>query len=541
MAVCLAPRRFVLPAVRSLATVHVDALIVAGSVGLALAVRWPHLLLSPQFPSVGGTVLLALDVSEGRAFPLADQAPYLGAVLVYLLAAAYKLLGPSIEVTMLLPWALGGLTVVPTYLLGRELGGRLTGALAAMLLATSAAHTVISSHVPLVHSLTPLCAATTLWLLARAARRHEGSSMAWAGLGVGITLQTHPTAAPLLAGAVVAVLLSRRAWLRTRWPYLALALAALGYGPLLVHHLQTHFAVVADVRSKQARYLDADTDAGEHAERGVYANNLEKLSVSLVRLSSGALDERELESEDLLHPQVLAYPLLGLAGLALAARQERGQLGLALLAAVLLPPLFNGKYRPILDGRYLMPLVPVIFVGIGLAFAGAARALRPGILRAATTGVLGLFGIALVLAPLTPLTDFYQESLEDGFSNRRYLRTSDQLRADRQRGEPIVLDERLATVKSAGGGNARMSFLFLLALSRLPTEPWRVEDGSQGLVGRLAVLHRDSARRLKDEVQLTPLDNAKQRDHEDEPSYRPYRISAQEPRVTAGSADQDSL
>src|SRR5215210_4813278 len=97
-----------------------DVLLVGSLVALAGAVRWPHLLMSPQFPSVGDTVMMALDVAEGRAFYLHDAAPYLGAPFIWLLALVYKLFGPSIEATQLLAWTLGSLTVIPTYLLGRE-------------------------------------------------------------------------------------------------------------------------------------------------------------------------------------------------------------------------------------------------------------------------------------------------------------------------------------------------------------------------------------------------------------------------------------
>ena len=156
---------------RARAVARLDLLLVGGLVALALVVRWPNLLLVPQLPSIGGTVLAALDLADGRAFPLYDQAPYLGGLMVYLLAAIFALFGPSVEATMLVPWVVGGLTAVPTYLLGRELGGRAAGLLAGALLATSGAHTVITSHVPLSHSLTPLLAATTLWLLVRADAR----------------------------------------------------------------------------------------------------------------------------------------------------------------------------------------------------------------------------------------------------------------------------------------------------------------------------------------------------------------------------------
>jgi 4-amino-4-deoxy-L-arabinose transferase-like glycosyltransferase len=530
MAILSPARQLALPWARGWARLyaHVDTLVIGALVALALAIRWPNLLLSPQFPAVGGTILLALDIADGRALPLADDAPYLGAVFIYLLAGVYKLFGPSLEATLIVPWVIGGLTIVPTYLLGREIGGRATGALAAALLATSGAHTVITSHLPLSHSLTPLFATATLWLVARAVVRRDGRALALAGLGAGLTLQTHPTAAPLLAGAAGAALLLCRGWLRTRWPYLALVLVVVGYATLLAHHLQSRFAVVGDVQSKQARYLDADVDSGERAERGVYVNNLEQLLLSVGRLTSGAILDRERDGDFVRDPRVLAYPALALAGFALVARRGGVLLALALLPALLVPPMLSGKYRPILDGRYLMPLVPVAFVGIGLFFARAGYGLAALRSRAAYVGVALLVGliVPLLAFPLGQLAEFYEESQEDGFGNAGYLRTLDQLRAARAPGEPVLLDEAVRTVKSPGGGNAGASVEWLLAVSRVPVRTWQSDDGLEALVGRLAVLHRSTAAELDESVELTPLDG-RSLNGRDGPSYRAYRVGGE--------------
>ncbi len=504
-----------------------ELMLVGGLLALALAVRWPNLLLSPQFPSVGATVLKALDIADGRALPLADQAPYLGGPFMYLLAFVFKLFGPSVEATLLVPWAIGGLTIVPTYLLGRELGGRAAGLLGAALLATSAAHTVVTSHVPLSHSLTPFIATTTLWLLARAVVRVEGGSLALAGLGAGLSLQTHPTIAPLLSGAVVAAFLARPSWSRTRWPYLAVMLVLTGYGTLFVHHIQTHFEVVGDIQAKEARYLDADTDPGEDAEHGVYVNNLERLSLSLARLTSGAISEPDADDGYLRDPSIVAYAALGLGGLVLAARRGNPLLLLALLAAVLLPPLLSGKYKPVLDGRYLMPLVPVMFVGIGLVWGAAARALAPSRAGLAGAAALAIFGVVLVFQPLTLLADFYEDTQENGLSNALYLSTRSQVRAA-QSDEPVLLDARLRDVKSVGGGNAGSNFAWLLAVSREPAEVWHDGDDPSALVGRLAILHRATADRLDEQLELTPLDGRRSNGR-DRQSYRAYLVG---PRPT---------
>src|SRR4051794_22696173 len=63
-----------------------EVFLAGGLVGLALAVRWPYLLLSPPFPQVHAPILTALAVADGQALPLADQSPYLGPLFIYLLA-----------------------------------------------------------------------------------------------------------------------------------------------------------------------------------------------------------------------------------------------------------------------------------------------------------------------------------------------------------------------------------------------------------------------------------------------------------------------
>jgi hypothetical protein len=515
------------PRLRSLAaSAWVDVLLVSMLMGLAGAVRWPNLLLSPQFPSIGAAILLAMDVLDGRAFPLADDAPYLGAPFIYLLATVYKLFGPSVEITMLVPLAIGTLTIIPTYLLGRELAGRMAGLLAGALLATAGAHVVVTSHVPLSHSLTPLCSTFTLWLLARAVVRHSGWSLALAGLMAGLTLQTHPTVLPLLAGSAVAVVLVRPAWLRTRWPYIAIVLAVLGYSTLLAHHIRTGFAVVADIESKQAEYLDGGTDVEEDTDRGIYLTNLASLSVSLARMASGEINERSSSAEFVSDPWVLSYPALAILGALIAARRGNPLLLVALALAVFWPPLLSGKYKPILDGRYLMPDLPVIFVDVAVAFAALTGLLMRGMpaIRLAGGALLLVGAVALVLHPLAPLDRFYKESQEDGFSNALYLTTMRQVQAARQGDEAVLLDPQLVTVKSTGGGKASTNFAWLTAVSRIPTE--RLDtSGRSNLTGRLAILQRSTADNLDNWMRLEPLDG-KRANGKDSPSYRAYRIGS---------------
>ncbi|MFN0071032.1 MAG: glycosyltransferase family 39 protein [Chloroflexota bacterium] len=501
-----------------------DTALVTCLVLVGLGVRWQNLFSSPPFAGLGTSILSALEVAQGRAWPLADQAPYLGAPFVYLLAAVFRVFGPSLEGTMLLAWFIGALSIVPAYLLGKEIGGRMAGTVGAVLLATSPAHTIISSHVPWVHSLTPLLATLSLWLLARAAIRREGRTLLFAGLAIGITLQTHPTAFPLLAGAALATAIWIQAWRQIRHSVLFAACIVLGYSPLLLHHVQTQFQVVGDVQGKQSRYLDADSDPGERADQGVYANNLEQLAGSLVQLTSGEMMDNALSAGSYLRdPRLSIYAVLGGLGLVLGPRRYGWILLAGLIPAILLPPLLNGKYKPILDGRYLMPLVPVLFVGIGCALAQLWTKLRhPRLLPLAALVLMATLS-GLTLNSLTRLDRYYEEAAEDGASNSLYLRTLATARGQQRPGETMLLDPRLREVKMPAGASAGSTFLWLLPVSGLPVLEMTAGTTPESLDGRLLLVHRVTANDLRQTVEVHYVDGFSP-NGKDQPGYRLIRI-----------------
>ena len=184
-----------------------------------------------------------------------------------------------------------------------------------------------------------------------------------------------------------------------------------------------------------------------------------------------------------------------------------------------------------------MPDLPVIFVDIAIAVGALAGLLVRGApaLRVAGGAAIVAGAVALTLHPLVQLERFYEDSQEDGFSNALYLRTLDQVQAARNAQEPVLLDPRLAEVKSTGGGKASSSFAFLFALNEIPSEPLdtSIRPGrpakSVELAGRLAILHRSTADSLDDTMRLEPLDG-KRLSGKDSPNYRAYRIGT----VSAG-------
>ena len=95
------------------------------------------------------------------------------------------------------------LTILVTYLVGRAIRSRITGLLAAGLVAFSVIHIQLS-HFFAVDTLMALLATATLYFLLRVARWGRYSDSALAGLCIGLALATKISVAPILAAYVVA-------------------------------------------------------------------------------------------------------------------------------------------------------------------------------------------------------------------------------------------------------------------------------------------------------------------------------------------------
>ena len=94
-------------------------------------------------------------------------------------------------------------TILVSYLIGRAIWSRVTGLLAAGLIAFSVIHIQLS-HFFAVDTLMALFATATLYFLLRVARRGRFSDSALAGLCMGLALATKISVAPILAAYVVA-------------------------------------------------------------------------------------------------------------------------------------------------------------------------------------------------------------------------------------------------------------------------------------------------------------------------------------------------
>jgi 4-amino-4-deoxy-L-arabinose transferase-like glycosyltransferase len=389
---------------------------------------------------------------------------YIGGLYTWLLAATFWLTGVSALSPRLLMAVAGAIAVGLTYLLARDLGGRLAGLIAAALLATSGGQILSNGHIAWSHCLTPTLTTLATWLLLRAVRDGSRGALLGSGFTFGLAFQTHPATLVLLPGAAIYVLWWGRRWLRTPWPYVALALFVVGFSNMIAFNVMTGGGTFREALTVRDRYDREEVDALAYLRiHGMHG-------LMQLRYLGGAVDARGGPLAYLLDPTLWLYGGLALAGLICTARRGASLLLLMTVSSFLIMPYFNQrKYVPISDGRYLMPLLPLAFAAIGallaagwqrLAVVGSPEVPRP---RRAWRLAFVVGTLLLVLYPLVSLTRYYGQEVAAGRTNTPMLQAVDAVSAARRSDEPVLLDRDLADVKLEGGGTAFRTLRFLLA------------------------------------------------------------------------------
>jgi 4-amino-4-deoxy-L-arabinose transferase-like glycosyltransferase len=340
-------------------------------------VAWSILDPTPDSGSVG---LMALHITEGERPLFLYGFNYSGALLPYVMAGVFSLLGVSyfnfVATAVLFTLAL----VYVTYLLFSELFGRTAGLAAAACIALPDLVTAWYTTAPDC-SYTPmfLLAAATLWLACRIARRPLSPAARWVhvpalGVTAGLSVWTHMICVVSLLCAA-AILLPRLARERFRGlaPFLAGAVPfALGFVP----------------------YLFTDGDAGSVSTR--WSAYPAVLRYKLKALVNDSLPHFYAWP----HPMpraagtVAGFLVLALAAFYLAAlrRRKEGR-GLALLPLGF-AGLFFAFYLPHDLATEAAPryLVQVWLMLIGGMFAVACSAPRVRVRRAAAALLAGWLG-----------------------------------------------------------------------------------------------------------------------------------------------------
>jgi 4-amino-4-deoxy-L-arabinose transferase-like glycosyltransferase len=509
---------------------------------VAFAVRWPNLHYIPQFTDEVFDAQVSYGIWEGKR-PLIGVNAYTGAFHYYILAGVFGLFGPSIFAPRLLVLVFGIGAVLATALLGAELGrraakgagtgaGRVAGWISALvaggLLATSAVHVLTNSHLAWPHCTLLLYLTLALWLVERAVQResaltphpplprepltpqpplphagegepetglpplrageggwggevNRGWALVGAGLLFGLAQQQHPTM--LLLWPVFLGYVGWRGWayFRTRWAYAALVAFLVGISPLILYNLVSDFGSLKESREQSSGYQEGRDKDFSYRGRAI------EIAQTLPRIVASAVDLRPAPAETYLRdPSVLAYMALAVAGLAAAARLGAWSLPLAVVTFLLLLPLFPASHDNLpRQGRYLMPLLPLAFAGVGgLAAIVWQRTARcsPGAGWAARLVLAAVLAL-VVLYPLVPLARYELEVLAANETNDRYYVTLGALERQRRPGEPVVLDPTLQRDRTGAAGTAQRTFDFMLELRGIPRA--MLEESSERIARRI--------------------------------------------------------
>jgi hypothetical protein len=481
---------------------------------IAFGIRLPHLWSVPGLADETGDLLHALvRAQSGTLLVPGAAASSVGALHELLFATMFALLGPSPYLPRLITAIQAALTIPLVYVLTRELCRplgrrrleetfvmpRLAGLVAAGLLATSAAHVVVTSHVARSESFTPLLVVGLLYAVERSLNGRNGRWLLVAGALLGLAVQTSALVLAIVPGLLLAVWWRGRRLLLSHWSALALAGFVGTFAGALASFVQ-HGTVAGTVVIGGQRAAMSPT--GE-----VYLDSVGISLVAVWRMLAGQLTSRSPADNALTDP--LAWPFLALAllgGLVLLLR-GRPLLPLAAVSCLVILPYMAADADPLVNGRYLMPVAIVGMVAIGVAVGALAPIVTgQGSLPRLALGVV-LSG--LVLLPLGGLRGYYDEATAEERTADGLLRVPRAVFDERRYDEVVLLDERLARLRLGAGGNALEALQYLLAASGVPTSTATVNSRTlavHGPTGRaLIVLERGSVPIVEAGARLTPL------------------------------------
>ena len=542
-------------AARTRVGLGVEAAAVTTLVVLAVFTRLPRLLAIPAFTDEMEEVALGLAILRDGARPLTNVDPYIGPLWNYVLAAALWLCGPSMLIPRALMLGAGVLTVGLTYLVGRTLYGPRVGLLGATLLGASAAHTAVNSHVAWSNCLTPLFTTAGLWVLARAFRDDRPRLLLLTGLLFGLAFHTHPTALPVLIGAALATVVHRRAWLAGRWPYLAVLAAVVTNANLIVYNLLTGGRTFSYAREIQDAYV---RESGQSAG---YFERLGDLLFGLARGLAGILVQRPSPADYLSEPLLWIAGVLTLLGLVVSLRQRSWLPSLVVAATVLLLPLVNPKYDPILNSRYLAPILPLclLWAALGLESLAGFHELRWSSAVARSRWAVRVVGVGgavvatllatlLAVGSLRELDRYYTDVRENARTGERIVEVVRAARVLGPAAQPVVLDLRLD--KRALGPGAGILLRVLrttLQLEGIETqELWLGEQRpSEVRPGQLVVLGSRSKPQFTQQavngLGLRAPDGGAARTHSQASLYGLYRFGTAPTPQAAGPRISDEV
>lgn len=494
----------------------IELLAMLGLALVAVAIRLPNLWSVPSLADDASQLVPALDVYETRTWlATGTAASHLTTVYDVALAAAFMLIGPSLQLPRLLGLVQAAISVPLVYILTRELCRplgrrrlddtfvipRLAGLVAAGLLATSAAHVVITSHVAGAASFAPLLVLGSLFAVERALGARDGRWLIPGGALFGLAVQMHPSTLALLPGVALALGWRGRSLLLSRWALLGIAALALGCTNVLIQVVRAGLSLSLLARNGRALH------EGPYPGGGAYLDALGNAIVSLWRLASGELAGSPTFGDLVREPAAWPIAMLVIVGSLVLIPRGRPLLPLAGLSSLLIVPYFAAPYDAAVSDRYLMPavVIGIVGAGVGVGLLAPAVAGRGSVPRLALGVILG----GLVLAPVGGLRSYYGEVSADGRPGDGLLLILQPIFDERRYDQAVLLDENLARLKLGAGGHALESLRYLLTVSGVPTRTIHVTPealAAETTGGRaLVILERGSVRIAEVGARLDPL------------------------------------
>jgi len=416
---------------------------------VATAARLTALRDVPRLTDETDEVMRGFAIARGEILPLTNVDAYIGPLWNYLLAAGFLVFGPSAAVPRALTVLVGLLTVAATLWLGWELARRLglsehreiVAGGAAFLLATSSFHAVVSSRIGWSHALTPLFMTLALALLLRWERTASARSLAFGGLTYGLAVHTHPTALAVAPGLLAWALLHASRLARRRAAYAGLGLAIAVNLPLLVFNLGTGLGSASAAAQVRVAY-----SGGQALTPDLYLQNLSALLGSVPLLLAGQIGERRGAWVDSAGIAGGAFVVFAAIGIAMAVRDRVWLPGLTMCSAILILPVFNGKYEPLFNGRYLAPLLPLAFALVVVAVVEIVSRLgqHQWTGRAASATVL----VALAIPSVFALRAYLDAAMRDGPNNAELYQAL-RLVEGVQTNRPILFDATISGMRAS--------------------------------------------------------------------------------------------
>jgi 4-amino-4-deoxy-L-arabinose transferase-like glycosyltransferase len=431
---------------------------------------------------------------HGESFPLYFRAfgDYKNPTYVYMLAAVFRVTGPSVAAARLLSAMLGALTALALALLGESMSGRRAVGALAGLTALLTPWLFELSRLVLEVAAYPLAVALLLLFLRRASRRAAWTNADALAVAAALALLTYTYSigrllAPLLA---LGLLLFATTRARLRPVLKTLALYALSLAPLVVFDLRHPGALTE--RFKFITYVTPRSGYAQDAFEFLkhYAANLSPWAFAV----TGDPNEYNVVGVNGT-PLVLAATLAAaLAGLWLASRRARSdawwRFALYGLAASVVPASLTNEYV------HALRLAPVPVFIVALTAPAFAWLLEEGITRRATLARRALLA-ALVLLTLAQGALFRARYTEAAASPKR-MHIFDAGYAPRVLPAALALPSRPVYLSDAHGIPGYIQAYWQATLQGIPLSTFaRTDEGVEPPEGAAVITTKDVCARCR--------------------------------------------